>query len=206
MGAGPDERKGWFRRSEFGDGGNNSPLILNLLKEGRMVVISSTFRLQWRKLGGGLNPNPTGGGAVATFVFDTHRAVKDLAAAGFPEAQAEALVEIVGAAVGENAATKADLDAMEQRLTARFDAKFAAQKQDTDARIAALEQRMEARFEAMEQRMDARFAALESKLDAEIRAVRADMRDMEQRLTLKFIAILLPSLGLLFAALRLLPG
>ena len=132
---------------------------------------------------------------MATFVFDTHRAVKDLEEAGFPEAQAEALVEIVGAAVGENAATKADLDAMEQRLTARFDAKFAAQKQDTDAR-----------FEAMEQRTAARFAALESKLDAEIRAVRSDMRSMEQRLTLKFIAILLPSLGLLFAALRLLPG
>ena len=106
---------------------------------------------------------------MATFVFDTHRAVKDLAAAGFPEAQAEALVEIVGAAVGENAATKADLDAMEQRT-------------------------------------ESRFAALESKLDAEIRAVRADMRDMEQRLTIKFMAILLPSLGLLFAALRLLPG
>ena len=132
---------------------------------------------------------------MATFVFDTHRAVKDLAAAGFTEPQAEALVEIVGAAVGENVVTKGDLDAMEQRLTARFDAKFAAQKQDTDARI-----------DALEQRTAARFAAMESKLDAEIRAVRSDMRSMEQRLTLKFIAILLPSLGLLFAALRLLPG
>ena len=88
---------------------------------------------------------------MATFVFDTHRAVKDLAAAGFPEAQAEALVEIVGGAMGENVATKADLDALEQRMNARL----AAQ---------------------------------------------------EQRLTLRFIAILLPSLGLLFAALRLLPG
>ena len=88
---------------------------------------------------------------MATFVFDTHRAVKDLAAAGFPEAQAEALVEIVGGAMGENVATKADLDALEQRMNDRL----AAQ---------------------------------------------------EQRLTLRFIAILLPSLGLLFAALRFLPG
>ena len=110
---------------------------------------------------------------MATFVFDTHRAVKDLEEAGFPEAQAEALVEIVGAAVGENAATKADLDAMEQRLTAKF----------------------ESRIDAVEQRMN-----------AEISSVRADMRSMEQRLTLRFIAILLPSMGLLFAALRLLPG
>ena len=106
---------------------------------------------------------------MATFVFDTHRAVKDLEQAGFPEAQAEALVEIVGAAVGENAATKSDLDAQEQRLNSRID-------------------------------------AVEHKLNAEIRAVRADMRNMEQRLTLRFIAILLPSLGLLFAALRFLPG
>ena len=106
---------------------------------------------------------------MATFIFDTHRAVKDLEQAGFPEAQAEALVEIVGAAVGENAATKSDLDAQEQRLNSRID-------------------------------------AVEHKLNAEIRAVRADMRNMEQRLTLRFIAILLPSLGLLFAALRFLPG
>ena len=59
---------------------------------------------------------------VAPFVFDTHRAVKDLAAAGFPEAQVEAQVEIVGAAVGENAATKSDLDAMERRTIVRIDA------------------------------------------------------------------------------------
>ena len=132
---------------------------------------------------------------MATFVFDTHRAVKDLEEAGFPEAQAEALVEIVGAAVGENAATKADLDAMEQRLTARFDAKFAAQKQDTDARIDTLEQRMDSRIDALEQRMEAQ----EQRLNAR-------SADQENRLTIRFLLILLPSLGLLFAALRFLPG
>ena len=117
---------------------------------------------------------------MATFVFDTHRAVKDLEEAGFPEAQAEALVEIVGAAVGENAATKADLDAMEQRV---------------NARIEAVEQRMEARIDALEQRMEAQ----EQRLNAR-------SADQENRLTIRFLLILLPSLGLLFAALRLLPG
>ena len=117
--------------------------------------------------------NRIGGALVATFVFDTHRAVKALAAAGFPEAQAEALVEIVGAAVGENAATKADLDALEQRM---------------ESRIEAFEQRMESRMEALEERMEARLVSL------------------EQRITLRFLLILLPSLGLLFAALRYLPG
>ena len=110
---------------------------------------------------------------MATFVFDTHRAVKALAAAGFPEAQAEALVEIVGGAVGENAATKGDVDAAEQR---------------TSARIEALEERMMARITASEERTEARLVSL------------------EQRITLRFLLILLPSLGLLFVALRYLPG
>ena len=126
---------------------------------------------------------------MATFVFDTHRAVKDLEEAGFPEAQAEALVEIVGLAVGENAATKGDLDAMEQRIAARFEAQ---------------EKQNEIRFAAQEEKFNARIDALESKQNADIRAVRADMRNMEWRITLKFVAILLPSMGLLFAALRFL--
>ena len=121
---------------------------------------------------------------MATFVFDTHRAVKALAAAGFPEAQAEALVEIVGAAVGENAATKGDVDAAEQR---------------SSARIEALEERMMARITASEQRTEARITALEERMEARLVS-------LEQRITLRFLLILLPSLGLLFAALRYLPG
>jgi len=141
---------------------------------------------------------------VATFVFDTHRAVKDLEEAGFPEAQAEALVEIVGLAVGENAATKGDLDAMERRLEAKFTAQISALENKTEARFTAMEQQMELRFAAQEEKFNARLDALEHKLDAEIRAVRADLRNMEWRITLKFVAILLPSMGLLFAALRFL--
>ena len=46
-------------------------------------------------------------GAVA---FDTHKVVKDLKRAGFNDEQAEAVVSAVGEAVGENVATKADLE------------------------------------------------------------------------------------------------
>ena len=46
-------------------------------------------------------------GAVA---FDTHKVVKDLKRAGFNDQQAEAVVSAVGEAVGENVATKADLE------------------------------------------------------------------------------------------------
>ena len=148
---------------------------------------------------------------MATFVFDTHRAVKDLEEAGFPEAQAEALVEIVGLAVGENAATKGDLDAMERRLEAKFtarenprDDRFTAFGQRLDDRFTAFEQRMDDRFTAFEQRMDARFTAFGHNMEVGFRAIRSDLRAMERRLTLKLIAILLPSMGLLFAALRFL--
>ena len=140
------------------------PLILNLLKDGDgewlgrpLPFIPPPVTMAAIRQG-----NRIGGIAVATFVFDTPRAVKALAAVGFPEAQAEALVEIVGAAVGENAATKADVDAAEQRTTARI--------------------------EALEERMESRLVSL------------------EQRITLRFLLILLPGLGLLFAALRYLPG
>lgn len=134
---------------------------------------------------------------MATFVFDTHRAVKNLEEAGFAEAQAEALVEIVGSAVGENVATKANLDAMERRTVSRFE----ALEQSTTTRFEALEQKMTARFEAMA----TQYAALEQKLDFEIRSVRSDMRNMENRIVLKLGGVILATGALVFAALRYIP-
>ena len=48
-----------------------------------------------------------GMGAVA---FDTHKVVKDLKRAGFNDQQVEAVVSAVGEAVGENVATKANIE------------------------------------------------------------------------------------------------
>ena len=70
---------------------------------------------------------------MATLPFDTHKAVKELQAAGFDEAQAEAVVATVGAAIMGNVATKQDvtharndlgskMQAMELRLTLRMGA------------------------------------------------------------------------------------
>jgi len=79
--------------------------------------------------------------AMATLAFDTHAAVKMLREAGFEEAQAEAVVATVGGAMGENVATKADIQALKADLAA------------TKADIQALEQRMTAhiagRFEVL---------------------------------------------------------
>ena len=46
---------------------------------------------------------------MAALLFDTHKAVKDLQEAGFDEAQAEAVVATVGAAIIGNVATKQDV-------------------------------------------------------------------------------------------------
>lgn len=53
---------------------------------------------------------------MATFVFDTHRAIQSLKAAGVAEAHAEAVVALFSSAFGENVATKADVERVEQRV------------------------------------------------------------------------------------------
>ena len=164
---------------------------------------------------------------MATFVFDTHRAVKDLAAAGFPEAQAEALVEIVGAAVGENAATKSDLDAMERQSTAQFVAhnrqmtaherRMAAHNRQMMAYKAAHERWMAAHKAAHERRMAAQFAAHKRQMaalaapeqltdDWWIQRMEARFDAFERRITIKFAAIILSTFGLFYAAMRFIPG
>ena len=45
-----------------------------------------------------------------TLMFDTHKAVKALKEAGFDDSQAEAVAATVGDAIGENVATKADIE------------------------------------------------------------------------------------------------
>lgn len=70
---------------------------------------------------------------MPALAFDTHAAVKMLREARFEEAQAEAVVATVDGAMGENVATKADmhalkadLQALEQRMTAHIAGRFEA--------------------------------------------------------------------------------
>ena len=57
---------------------------------------------------------------MSALAFDTHKAIKGLKGAGFEEAQAEAVVNAIGEAMGENVATKehvsAEIVALEARL------------------------------------------------------------------------------------------
>ena len=49
-------------------------------------------------------------------LFDTHRAIQNLKEAGVAESQAEAMVAMVGGLIGDNLATKADAQRVEQRI------------------------------------------------------------------------------------------
>ena len=105
---------------------------------------------------------------MATIVFDTHRAIQNLKAAGIAEAQAEAVVALFSSAFVDNVATKADIQQLEQKL---------------EYEVRSIRSDMQ----AMEER------------------AKASNREMEQRIILKLVAILIPCFGLLFAALRFIP-
>lgn len=69
---------------------------------------------------------------MTTLAFDTHKAVKALREAGFEDAQAEAVIEQMrvapgeNMAMGENVATKDDLEKLELRMTLKMYAAVAA--------------------------------------------------------------------------------
>ena len=62
--------------------------------------------------------------SMTTLAFDTHKAVKALKEAGFEDAQAEAVVATVGDAMTGTVATKTDLQAIELRISEKFEALY----------------------------------------------------------------------------------
>lgn len=56
--------------------------------------------------------------SMAALAFDTLKAAKALRAAGFDDAQAEAVIDTVGDAVSGNVATKADLQELRTEMKA----------------------------------------------------------------------------------------
>ncbi len=107
-------------------------------------------------------------------VFDTHKAVKTLTAAGFNETQAEAPIGAVGES-HEALATKADLQDLAQM---------------TKTEIQAL---------------DIRIQALDMHLQALAQSTKADLKDLELRLTLRLGTLVVGAAGVLAVLQVLLP-
>ena len=77
---------------------------------------------------------------MSALAFDTYKAVTALKQAGFEEAQAEAVVNTMGEALGGNVATKADLTEVRAALEADMTAMKAALETDIAAVKADIEQ------------------------------------------------------------------
>ena len=112
-------------------------------------------------------------------VVDTHKAVKKLKEVGFDEAQAEAVVRMVGEAFDDSVATKVDI--AELRIEIQE-----VRGEIQEVRVDLSTQGAEVRGEIQEVR-------------GEIREVRAEIRDLEQRMTIKLGGLLVLALTLLTA-------
>ena len=128
-------------------------------------------------------------------VFDTHRAVKELQAAGFGDSQAEALVNTIGAANAalHNFPTKDDLNALARRHDERID----TMGNRLDERIDTMGSRLDERIDTMGSRLEERIDTMGSRLEERILT---STQLLEQRLTVKFgvgvVAIVAAVVGL----------
>ena len=119
--------------------------------------------------------------------IDTLAAAKALERAGMENGHAEAIALVVRDATAD-LATKADLNALEDRLNERL----AAHESKFDERLAAHQSKMDERLVAHESKLNERFAAFESRLEAKL-------ANSVNRMLLGNMAVA----GLLFAALKL---
>ena len=114
--------------------------------------------------------------------FDTLKAAKRLQdEAGFSEKQAGVLVSTLAEGMGENLATKADIEAEFRAVRAEMQASDERTQADigrTQADIKRLDERMQAGFEA----------------------IRSEMREREQRLITRMGAIVVGGIGIVLAA------
>ena len=82
-------------------------------------------------------------------LFDTHRAIQNLKEAGVAEAQAEAMVAMVGSLIGDNVATKADVQRVEQTvqsLEKNMEQRIESESRQHRTELNVLEQRITLRL------------------------------------------------------------
>ena len=107
---------------------------------------------------------------MSALAFDTYKAVTALKQAGFEEAQAEAVVNTMGEALGGNVATKADLTEVRAALEADMTAMKAALETDIAAVKAEIEQ-------------------LRGETKADLATMRADMETLRADMAEQFTAL-----------------
>ena len=155
-----------------------------------------------------------------TATFDTHGFVKRLTSAGMPEPQAEILAEEQSRLIQERLATKQDLEQLRIASKRDIEELKAILEQKHKALEATLEQKLKAplwkhRKLSLEQKLKALEASLAQKLEAQNIALKHDMeklqttlerdiKEMEQKLTIKLgviVSVGVTVLAVLFALL-----
>ena len=117
--------------------------------------------------------------------FDTLKAAKRLQdEAGFSEKQAGVLVSTLAEGVGENLATKADIEAMHTATQAEFRA--------VRSEMQASDERTQAEFKAIRSEMQA--------LHSEMQVIRAEGDAREQRLMLHMGRLIAGGVGIVLAS------
>ncbi|MET7242674.1 hypothetical protein ABZT49_04850 [Methylobacterium sp. EM32] len=137
---------------------------------------------------------------MTAVAFDTYAMVRRLKASGFSEDQAEA---ITGALKDgresdlASLATKADL--RESEVALRTDLREAEDRLKADLRES------EGRLDVKITDLSHRITDLSHRVDLGLAAGRADMRLLEQRMTVKLGALVAAGIGIMIAAFRYLP-
>ena len=132
--------------------------------------------------------------------LDTLAYAKRLREVGFSEEQAEGQAQALAAAMSDTFASKQDLRELEARIESRFvqvDARFEYLERHFDTRLAELEKRVETRLVELDKRMEVRLAEQAVRFDAR-------MLDMERRLTVRMGGMMVASVGVLSALMKLL--
>ena len=111
---------------------------------------------------------------MTVLAFDTHKAVKELRAAGAAESLAEAVVATVGAAMGENVATKADIADVRTEL--------AEVKAELKADINELRAELKADANELRAELKADANELRAELKADRAVAQANLAGLEARL------------------------
>jgi len=134
---------------------------------------------------------------MSALAFDTYKAVTALKQVGFEEAQAEAVVNTMGEALGGNVATKADLT----EVRAALEADIATVKADLTADVAAVK----ADLEQLRTETKADLAAVQAKLEADIAGVRTEMAEQFTALYKQLWIMAVGIVGLTVTLVKLIP-
>jgi len=124
-----------------------------------------------------------------TLVFDKLVYLDRLKSAGVSEEVARAHADGLDQALRESVATKADVESLE----IRHDAKFDAVEQRLNAKIDGVEQKLTAKIDGVEAKLNSKIDAVEQKLGAKIDAVEqklgAKVDAVEQKLEAKIARV-----------------